>query len=299
MTGPIVESGSSWPYPNGHCFYIEKSETYKAVQDGVPTAEFLLLRIREGQPPVVWVVEAKSSAPRPAPHPRFDEFVREIRDKLVNAFSLGLAACLERHSAQAELPAPFRALNLRAAGFRLVLVIKGFQEEWLPPLQDALGKELAPVRKTWALGAKAIAVLNNDGARKHGLIDVPTAAPNDGGAVLLRTPSWIVPARQVAVPSGIGQQAFWGGPGPNEGGDRAGCGGPGMSRLEEERPVQGNPGTLREQARTCLRRSLDLNKADDHHHRRVMPREARRAGPLRAARRMLTWRTYHATRHRG
>jgi hypothetical protein len=55
VTDPIVESGMSFgPYPEGHCFYIEKSETYKAVQEGVPTAEFLLLRFREGDLPVVW-----------------------------------------------------------------------------------------------------------------------------------------------------------------------------------------------------------------------------------------------------
>jgi hypothetical protein len=128
------------------------------------------------------VIEAKSSAPQPAPPARFDEFIGEIRNKLVNALSLGIAACLARHpAAQAELPDRFRALDLGTSGFRLVLVINGFQKAWLPPLQDALSKALASTRKLWALGPNAVAVLNDVGAREHGLLDLAAAQPIVGG----------------------------------------------------------------------------------------------------------------------
>jgi hypothetical protein len=171
-TQPIIESGMTFgPFPEGHCFYIERSATYQKVKDGVKMAEFLLLRFKDGHPPTVWVVEAKSSTPRPETQPNLDEFIDEIRKKLTNALSLGLAACLKRHEdADAELSEPFKALDLSVAGFRLVLVIKDHKKDWLPPLQEALSKALKSTVKTWALPATAVAVINDDLARSHGLI---------------------------------------------------------------------------------------------------------------------------------
>ncbi|MBI4660697.1 MAG: hypothetical protein HY735_17815 [Verrucomicrobia bacterium] len=169
---PIIESGMTFgPYPEGHCFHIEKSATYAAIQEGVRMGEFFLLRRQEGKPPVVLVVEAKSSAPRPESNPNFGDYISEIREKLVNGLTLGVASCLRRHaSAAAELPEPFQTLDLTSSGFRLVLVINAHKKEWLPPLQDALVSALHPTTQTWALGANAVAVINEEGARKHGLI---------------------------------------------------------------------------------------------------------------------------------
>ena len=47
-TEPIIESGMTFgPYPDGHCFYIEESESYKSIKaDGVKIAEFLLLQFK-------------------------------------------------------------------------------------------------------------------------------------------------------------------------------------------------------------------------------------------------------------
>ena len=172
MTVSIMESGMTFgPYHDDHVFYIEKSATYRQVQQGVQMAEFLLLRTKEGRPPTVWVVEAKSSTPRPATQPNFDEFIVEIREKLSNALVLGVAACLKRHKAAgAELPDPFKALDLSTLGFRLVLVIKGHKAAWLPPLQEALAKTLHPTVRTWALPPIAVQVINDDMARSLGLI---------------------------------------------------------------------------------------------------------------------------------
>ncbi len=44
-TDAILESGMRFgPYPAGQCFYIEKSQSYKRIEEGVQIAEFLLLR---------------------------------------------------------------------------------------------------------------------------------------------------------------------------------------------------------------------------------------------------------------
>jgi len=177
-TQAIVESGMTFgPYPDGRCFYIEQSNTYADIQQGVKMAEFLLLRAAKEESPVLWVVEAKSGTPRPETQPSFDEFIAEIREKLVNAFSLGWASCLKRHQqAEAELPAPFKTLDLSQVGVRFVLVINGHQEAWLPPIQEALKKALHSTVRTWRFAPTSVAVINDELARQHGLI-----LPEQGG----------------------------------------------------------------------------------------------------------------------
>ncbi|MFN0080445.1 MAG: hypothetical protein ACKVY0_28585 [Prosthecobacter sp.] len=168
----IPESGMSFgPFGEAECFRIETSETYKAIQEGVMMAEFLLIRDSQGKRQV-WIVEAKKSSPQKVADPqRFDEFIGELRDKLLNGLSLGLASMLGRHlAAENELPQAFRDLDLKLAEFRLIVVINGHRDEWLPPLDDALKIALHSTIKTWALGANSVAVLNDKMARKHGLI---------------------------------------------------------------------------------------------------------------------------------
>lgn len=170
-TQTINESGMTFgPYPADQCFYIEKSKCYVAVQEGVQMAEFLLLK-QQQQGPTVWVVEAKSSSPRPQTQPNFATFIDEIRAKLTHGFLLAVAARLQRHPAAVdELPDAFKTLDLSEQGFRFVLVINGHREEWLAPLQSALAQALKPVVKTWALPATSVAVLNQALAQRHGLI---------------------------------------------------------------------------------------------------------------------------------
>lgn len=162
----IIESGMTFgPYPEGRCFYIEKSDCYSRVQEGVQMAEFLLLRQQE-QGPTMWVVEAKSSCPR-----ELAPYIDEIRVKLTNAFMLGVSACLGRHTAaKDELPETFKNLELRTTSFRFVLVIKGVPDYHLEVLQNALSSVLKPVIKTWAMLPASVMVLNEISAQKHGLI---------------------------------------------------------------------------------------------------------------------------------
>jgi hypothetical protein len=165
---PIIESEMKFgPYPKGHCFYIEKSETYRKIQEGVKIAEFLLLHSQDES--IVWIVEAKQSSPRPE-NQKFDDFILEIQEKLTNALTLTVATCLQRHSTYEELPNSFQPLDLKKASFRLILVINGHRKEWLPPLQDALKKALKPTIKTWNLSAISVVVLNEATAKLQELI---------------------------------------------------------------------------------------------------------------------------------
>lgn len=171
MSRTIAESGMHFgPYPDDDCFEIEGSKLYQRIQSGVMMCEFALIRRPNGKPVSIWLVEAKSSSPRPATQPNFDEFIDEIRQKLCNGLQAVVAACLQRHPEAAdELPAGFRALSLRE-DWRLVLVINGHRESWLEPLQNALNISLQVVVKSFGLPANAVAVINDVKARQLGLI---------------------------------------------------------------------------------------------------------------------------------
>ncbi|MEO5349136.1 MAG: hypothetical protein H7836_05790 [Magnetococcus sp. YQC-3] len=175
-TEAIIESGMTFgPYPPGQCFYIEKSKSYRRVREGVQMADFLLLRGKDNLSAVVWVVEAKSSTPKPGTRPNFGDFIDEICAKLTNGFFLAAAMCLGRHpDGSMELPKPFAELDLKTSGFRFVLVINGHREAWLPPLQEALSLVFRPLVKSWALPPPSVIVLNEIGAQQRGLI-LPTA----------------------------------------------------------------------------------------------------------------------------
>ncbi|MBF0178616.1 MAG: hypothetical protein HQM03_01180 [Magnetococcales bacterium] len=171
-TKPIIESDMTFgPYPDGLCWVIEKSNTYKKIEQGVQMAEFLLLRTNRNKSPVLWVVEAKKSSPRPETQPNFDDFIRAIHEKLVNAFSLSFASCMNRHQPTfSELPKFYKNLDLSKIEVKFILVINGHQEDWLPPIQVALKEALHTTIKTWSLSPNSVAVLNDMQAREHGLI---------------------------------------------------------------------------------------------------------------------------------
>ena len=169
----IPEPGMSFgPFDAKLCYHVEKCDAYKAIMEGVMMAEFLLIRQIRGLPQL-WAVEAKSGMPHPNNKQRFDEFVGELASKLINAVTLCVAACLERHPAASnELPQGFRELDLRTISIRLVVVINK-PEEYLPPIESALTSQLRPFIKTWAMGANPIAVLNLRMAQKYQLITAP------------------------------------------------------------------------------------------------------------------------------
>jgi hypothetical protein len=171
-TEAIIESGMSFgPHPEGQCFHIEKCRLYERIRNGVKMAEMVVLRSASADLPAFWIIEAKSSTPRPETQPDFDAFVGEIRDKLTNALALLIAANLGRHeNGLDDFPETFKMIDLSRIGFRLVLVIKGHQDAWCVPLQDALQKALLATVRTWALKPTAVAVINDTAALRWGLI---------------------------------------------------------------------------------------------------------------------------------
>lgn len=151
------------PYPKDDCFNIEKSQLRSSrVKNVVRSVEFVLFKEKPSKR--LLIVEAKTSAPRDV-----STFVKEIQEKFNNSIILTIAACLKRHTQETnDLPASFDNLDLKPLSFVLILVIKNHKDDWLSPLKDALTQECKGLVASW--GSSKVVVLNEDGARKQGLI---------------------------------------------------------------------------------------------------------------------------------
>lgn len=170
MSVEFDESGMHFgPYPDEDCFWIEKCKLYKRIQQGLKIAEFALLWPSNTAVREVWIVEAKSSSPYEKV--RLAEYMDEIRQKLTNSIQITLAACLGRHAeADVNLPLGFKALDLKAASFKCVLLINGTPKSELQSLQEALVREMKTVVRTFGLKPGCVLVLNDAQARSKGLI---------------------------------------------------------------------------------------------------------------------------------
>jgi len=166
----IEESGMNFgPFSVADCLELEKCQTYNLIKTGVKMAEFAVIK-QQGGLPVIWIVEAKSSAPQPGNLQHFSLYIDEIRQKLTNALQLLFAGKLNRHPDwNANLPANFRGLTFQE-DFKLILVIRGHLEEWLPPVQDELKLALLATVKTMGLKPNAVVVINDQEATKQRLI---------------------------------------------------------------------------------------------------------------------------------
>ncbi len=155
------------PFGDDNLFYIEKSNSYRAIKDGVQIAEFLKIQSRKK----ILIIEAKSSAPQPGNQVDFDYCVSEIHNKLINAFSLTLALILKRHpNTYNEIPVSIKTIDISQVTFRFLLVIHGHKEEWLNPLQESLSSSFFSFLKTWAFPPTSVIVVNDEIARQKHLI---------------------------------------------------------------------------------------------------------------------------------
>lgn len=169
----IAESGMTFgPFAEADCWVIEKSATYASIGEGVKVVEFCWRRA----PGVIWLVEAKSSAPNPDSirtdaHERLTEYINDIRDKMSNALALTISACLRRHPAAAfEPPADWDQINLGEVNFRFVLIVQSLRAESRGRLQDKLNQALRTISRVWAMTGVTAVVLNEELARRHGLL---------------------------------------------------------------------------------------------------------------------------------
>lgn len=161
----IKESGMEFgPFDESQVYHIEKSQLYKKTQN-VKTVEFIL-NIGTNS---LQFVEAKSGSPRPVPdnNVSFENFICEISEKFLHSLNLYYSAILKRHESNNDIPNRFKNLNNEGLAIKFLLVIKGHQLEWLPPIREALNQKLISYGSIWNF---EIAVINDDMALKHRLI---------------------------------------------------------------------------------------------------------------------------------
>jgi len=172
----IKESGMEFgPFDEEVFFHIEKSGLYQHVNSGggVSAAEFLLLRCKtpsSAEASSLWVVEAKSSSPRPESNIRFREFIEEIKSKLHDSLCLAIAALMGRHASRCDLPERFHEQDWSSIGIKLVLVINGHDKKWLEPVSDALQKTFKPIAMIWGFSSGDVVVINDEMGVRHGLV---------------------------------------------------------------------------------------------------------------------------------
>lgn len=172
----IKESGMVFgPFKKEAVFHIEKSRLYRHVnrrEGNVPTAEFLLLYGLDSSSTAssLWVVEAKSSAPRPGNNEDFKKFIQEINAKLTCSLSLTMAAFLGRHTSCNDFPKNFLKQAHIPITIKLILVLSGHKKEWLEPISDALQKTFKSTARIWNFLPEDVIVLNDEMARRRGLI---------------------------------------------------------------------------------------------------------------------------------
>ena len=165
------------PFDEDSVFHIEKSRLYCHVNLGrgqVPTAELLLLKKPApalSKSPSLWLVEAKSSSPRPENNMRFKDFIGEVKAKLNSSLCLFAAALLGRHTEYCDLPDGFLKQDFSALEIKLILVLRGHKKEWLEPVSDALQKSLWSAARIWGFPSGNVVVINDEMAKRLRLIE--------------------------------------------------------------------------------------------------------------------------------
>ena len=146
-------------------FFVEKY-VHDAGLQGVKAVEF----IRQKKPGLIFLVEAKTSAPHPAgaSPDNFDKFINEIVQKAIDSFSLLFSAISSRRDA--ALGELLASADYAKTEFCLVLIIKNHEKEWLVSVQEALRESLRHFYVAWSWGSRPVLVLNREMAVQYGLI---------------------------------------------------------------------------------------------------------------------------------
>ena len=158
----INESGMTFgPFLDDQVYQIEKAEAYTHLGEGVKVVEFIYKQKTEK----FFFVEAKNSSPMPKGE-EFKKFIREISDKFVHSFDLWLSLNLKRRKDDVASKNVLDA-KINKQIFRFILVIKGHEKSWLPPISEALRREMMAEIKIWK---HEIIVINDQQAKQRGLI---------------------------------------------------------------------------------------------------------------------------------
>ena len=182
----IHESDMNLCYNKDEVFLCEKY-TQSLKIDSIKTVEIIKLHCKK-----IFLIEAKSSAPNPESKTeenskdetnkndnkdnnrktRFKEYIDEIAQKAMDSFTIFASIIIDIR--EGEIGEKLRNIDYSNIQFSLVLIIKNHEKEWCSQVKNELEtSNLSKFSKVWNWGPQPILVLNEEMARKIGLIAHP------------------------------------------------------------------------------------------------------------------------------
>lgn len=172
MSQIIEESGMKFGgLEEERLFWVEHSDIYRRVGEGIKTVEFIYLSKEEN----VLFVEAKQSCPNIAnkddseeKQKKFEEYYTDVTDKFIDSVNMFAATVLGRNGQSNSVGESIVQKNTYAEnGIKFVLVIAGAEESWLGGPKAELELRLFRYRKIWKAD---VVVLNKEMAVELGLV---------------------------------------------------------------------------------------------------------------------------------
>ncbi len=172
MKQPIKESGMEF---NGleekRLSWIEKSDIYERVGEGIKTVEFIYLSEEEN----ILLVEAKTSCPNVAnkddneeKQKKYEEYYSDVADKFIDSINMFAATALGRNGQCDNVGEKILQKSTYTENeIKFVLIIADAEESWLGGPRAELELRLFRYRKIWKAD---VIVLNKKMAAELGLV---------------------------------------------------------------------------------------------------------------------------------
>lgn len=151
-------------------FWIEHSDLYRGLGEGIKTVEFIYLTKEEN----VLFVEAKNSCPNIAnkdesedKQKKYEAYYADLTDKFVDSVNMLATTVLGRNGQSNNVGKEILCKGIYAnCGIKFILVVAGAEESWLGGPKAELELRLFRYRKIWKAD---IVVLNTKMAVELGL----------------------------------------------------------------------------------------------------------------------------------
>lgn len=167
----FVESGMTFSFTDSDAFHIEKCPAYLTMQKNLKICECIAVRPEQKQ---LLLLEAKSSFSNPELYiENFDKNVTDITQKVINTLLLYYGLLLNRpYKEGSTLPPALRRDSFCNNQYKIipVLIINNFQEEWIPPVKDALNNAIKKLFFSKLLLLEDMQVLTKEMAIKFRIV---------------------------------------------------------------------------------------------------------------------------------
>lgn len=173
MSKMIEESGMRFGgLEKERLFWIEHSDIYNRLGDGIKTVEFIYLSEKDN----VLFVEAKQSCPNinnrddsEDKQKKYERYYADVTDKFIDSLNVFATTALGRNEWSKDVGEEILQKNTYLkSGIKFVLVITEAEEGWLSGPKTELEFRLFRYRKIWKA---EVIVLNKEMAVERGLVE--------------------------------------------------------------------------------------------------------------------------------